>query len=59
MEGEQLNWALDIIQKFLGLFVTLWEVILKTGKKKYIYTHKSFLGDNFIAFGIVHNASDT
>ena len=28
-------------------------------KKIYIYTHKSFLGDNFIAFGIVHNASDT
>ena len=31
---------------------------------KYTHTHththkKSFLGDNFIAFGIVHNASDT
>ena len=42
MEGEQLNWALDIIQKFLGLFITLWEVILKTGKKIYIYTQKVF-----------------
>ena len=44
MEGEQLNWALDIIQKFFGLFATLWEVILKTGNT-HTHTHtQKFFG---------------
>lgn len=32
--------------------LTLWEAFLTTGEK-YIYTHKSSLGGNFLAFGII------